>query len=458
MEFSAQELWEKALKLLRETVPQKVFEMWFSCIRPLKREKDKFFLEVGNELHRIWIKENYEGYIVDALKTVSGITFKIVYVENEELLPETTAEDAVHTIQKKEEKDDQEPEESKVIGSKFDSNYTFDTFIVGNSNQMAHAAAMAIAQSPGISYNPFFLYGGSGLGKTHLLHAIGNYVTGHRKNMRVVYISAEKFTNEFIESLRDHKSANFRRKYRNTDVLLIDDVQFLAYKEGIQEEFFHTFNTLYEARKQIVLTCDRPVKEIQNLQERLVTRFEWGLVADLQPPDLETRIAILKSKASQQKIVISDDIIHFLAENIRSDVRRLEGALYRIKGYQQLAKKQITFEVVRDILDDILMYEAKNVITIDEIKKVVADEFGIRVSDLTGRRRSEDIAFPRQIVMYLGREFTHLSTEAIGKEIGGRDHGTVIYACKVIKNRMDVDKNVRDLIHRLEWILKNGRR
>jgi chromosomal replication initiator protein len=455
MEISAQELWAKALKVLSETVSPKVVEMWFSCIRPLKVEKDKFYLEVGNELHHIWIKENYESYIVDALKTVSGTTFKICYHENEALLPVSPVEEEVQPVA---EKIKPEPENSKSVDSKFDSKYTFDTFIVGSSNQMAHAAAMAVAESPGVSYNPFFFYGGSGLGKTHLLHAIGNYIKEHHKNLRVVYLSAEKFTNEFIESLREVKTGNFRKKYRNIDVLLIDDVQFIAGKERIQEEFFHTFNALFEARKQIVLTCDRPVKEISNLQERLVTRFEWGFVADLQPPDLETRIAILKSKAIQQHIVIGDDIIQFLAENIRSDVRRLEGALIRIKGYQQLAKKNITFETVRNILEDILMHEARNIITIEEILKIVADEFGIRVSDITGRRRSEDVAFPRQIVMYLGREFTHLSTEAIGKEIGGRDHGTVIYACKVIKNRMDVDKNVKDIVKRLEWKLKTGKR
>ncbi|MCX7872348.1 MAG: chromosomal replication initiator protein DnaA [Verrucomicrobiae bacterium] len=455
MDVSAQEVWTKALKILEQTTSPKVFELWFSHIKPSRIEKEEFYIEVGNEFHEIWIHENYEPYIVDALKTVTGTEYKIVYEENRNLLPEQIGEDLIKVPSKVTKIESEEPLE---VDGRFDKSYTFETFIVGGSNQMAHAAAMAIAQSPGISYNPFFLYGGSGLGKTHLLHAIGNYVLGHRKNMRVVYISAEKFTNEYIESIRNIKTANFRKKYRNTDVLLIDDVQFLANKERIQEEFFHTFNALYEAHKQIVLTCDRPVKEIQNLQERLVTRFEWGLVADLQPPDLETRIAILKSKSAQQKVTIPDNIVLFLAENIRSDVRRLEGALYRIKGYQQLAKKQIDFDKVQEILGDILMVEAKKVITIEDILKIVAEEFGLRVSDLTGRRRSEDIAFPRQIAMYLAREFTHLSTEVIGQEIGGRDHGTVIYACKVIRNRMDVDKNVKDLVHRLEWKLKGGRK
>lgn len=455
MEVSANEIWSKALRILQQTTSPKVCEMWFSHIKPLRMEKNLFHIEVANELHSIWIKENYEGYIIDALKTVTGSEYKIVYEENKNTLPESVDEEIEESPAKIK---NIESTDSKDANGKFDKNYTFDTFIVGSCNQMAHAAAMAIAQSPGVSYNPFFLYGGSGLGKTHLLHAIGNYILEHRKDYHVVYISAEKFTNEYIESLREVKTPKFRKKYRSTDVLLIDDIQFLANKERIQEEFFHTFNALYESRKQIVLTCDRPIKEIQNLQERLVTRFEWGLVADLQPPDLETRIAIIKSKSAKQNISISEEIVQFLADCIRSDVRRIEGALLRIKAYQQLAKKEITLETVKVILEDILMDEAKNIITIEGILKVVADEFGVRISDLTGRRRSEDVVLPRQISMYLAREFTHLSTEAIGKEIGGRDHGTVIYACRVVQNRMDVDKNVKELVHRLEWKLKSGRR
>jgi len=332
----------------------------------------------------------------------------------------------------------------------FNPKNTFDTFVVGTNNNFAHAAALAVAQSPGKSYNPLFLYGGVGLGKTHLLHAIGQYVTTHRRAARVSYVSSEKFTNEYIDGIQNNQLVRFRKKYRQTDVLLIDDIQFLAGKERIQEEFFHTFNALHEGRKQIVLTCDRPASEIQNLEHRLVSRFEWGLVTDLQPPDVEMRLAILNKKAEFMGITLPEDIVHFLANRIRSNVRRLEGALIRVASYASLTGKKLNVEVVENLLREVLHEEGRFTINVEVIQKKVAEHYDIRLADMTSKRRPENIAFPRQVAMYLTRQMTESSLSAIGEAFGGRDHGTVLHACRLVKDRMEVDSNVRQVVHYLE--------
>ena len=332
----------------------------------------------------------------------------------------------------------------------FNPRNTFETFVVGSNNSFAHAAAMAVAQQPGKAYNPLFLYGGTGLGKTHLLHAVGQHMVATKKTAKVSYVTSEKFTNEYIAAIQENQLVKFRKKYRQTDVLLIDDIQFLAGKERIQEEFFHTFNTLHEANKQVVLTCDRPASEIQNLEHRLVSRFEWGLVTDLQPPDVETRLAILGNKVKTMGVEIPEEVLTFLANRIRTNIRRLEGALIRVASYAHLTGKELTNDVVENLLREILQEEGRHTITIEVIQKKVAEKFDLRMADMTSKRRPENIAFPRQIAMFLSRHLTEHSLSAIGETFGGRDHGTVLHACRLVKDRMEIDANVRQTVHYLE--------
>jgi chromosomal replication initiator protein len=332
----------------------------------------------------------------------------------------------------------------------FNPNNTFETFVVGSNNHHAHAACMGVAQKPGHTYNPLFLFGGVGLGKTHLLQAIGHHVLANKKNARIGYLSCERFTNEFIEALQNSQLPKFRKKHRELDVLLIDDIQFLQGKERIQEEFFHTFNALHDAHKQIVLTCDRPANEIQGLEQRLISRFEWGMTADLKAPDVETRLAILNKKAAALSVRLPDQIIMFLANRIRTNVRRLEGALVRVAAYAQLSGKTLDLETVETLLREILQEEGKVAISVSEIQKRVADYFDIRLADMTSKRRPENIAFPRQIAMYLTRQLTEHSLSAIGESFGGRDHGTVLHACRQVRDRMEVEAKVRQDVGYLE--------
>jgi chromosomal replication initiator protein len=332
----------------------------------------------------------------------------------------------------------------------FNPGNTFETFVVGDNNQFAHLTALAVAHNPGRSFNPLFLFGGVGLGKTHLLHAIGHHVLQSRRGARVAYLSCERFMNEFIEALQTNSLVKFRRRYRMLDLLLVDDIQFLGGKERIQEEFFHTFNALHEARKQIVLSCDRPASEIQGLEQRLISRFEWGQTADVQPPDVETRMAILRNKEKSLGFPIPVEITNFLASRIRTNVRRLEGAFTRVASYAQLTGRPLTLETVESLLREILQEEGRQTISIDSIQKRVADHYDIRLADMTSKRRPENIAFPRQVAMYLARQLTESSLSAIGDAFGGRDHGTVLHACRQVKDRMEVDANVRQTVSYLE--------
>jgi chromosomal replication initiator protein len=450
MQTSAEQIWGAAQEQLRSMLSPDTFNLWFAPLRAASaQENGALTLEVANDFCEVWLKDNYMGLLQDVVALASGhqmpIGFRVAAARAPAVLE--AREPAV-------EKPKPQPAPERNNQAPFDLGFnpknTFETFVVGNNNNFAYAAAQAVAQAPGKSYNPLFLYGGVGLGKTHLLQAIGQYVAAHKKNARVAYLSSEKFTNEYIDGIQNNQLAKFRKKYRQTDVLLIDDIQFLAGKERIQEEFFHTFNTLHEAHKQIVLTCDRPASEIQNLEQRLVSRFEWGLVTDLQPPDVEMRLAILNKKAQTMGVNLTEDILNFLANRIRTNIRRLEGALIRVASYASLTGKQLTVEVVESLLREILHEEGRYSISIEVIQKKVAEHFDIRLADMTSKRRPENIAFPRQIAMFLSRQMTETSLSAIGEAFGGRDHGTVLHACRLVKDRMEIDANVRQVVSYLE--------
>jgi chromosomal replication initiator protein len=426
------------------------YNLWFAPLKACPSENEQIVLEVANDFCEVWLKDNYMGLIQDVVALASGrqlpVKFRVVMPGS---APASASAPVAPVVQKP---TPAEPVTEKATNHEplFNPKNTFETFVVGNNNNFAYAAALAVAQSPGKSYNPLFLYGGVGLGKTHLLHAIGHHVCSHKKGARVAYVSSEKFTNEYIDGIQNNQLAKFRKKYRQTDVLLIDDIQFLAGKERIQEEFFHTFNALHESHRQIVLTCDRPASEIQNLEQRLVSRFEWGLVTDLQPPDVEMRLAILNKKAQLMGIALPEDILNFLANRIRTNIRRLEGALIRVASYSSLTGKKLTVEIVEGLLREILHEEGRYSIGIEAIQKKVAEHFDIRLADMTSKRRPENIAFPRQIAMYLAREMTESSLSVIGEAFGGRDHGTVLHACRLVKDRMEVDSNVRQVVSYLE--------
>jgi len=448
MQTPAEKLWSSAQELLRKKLNADIYNLWFANLRARSLQDGELTLEVANDFCDLWLKENYLTLLQDELGHVTGESIRVKFTIEHPVAPAgAEAEQAGRAARAAAEAEAHAPHVREVS---FNPRTTFDTFVVGNNNSFAHAAAMAVAKSPGQAYNPLFVYGGVGLGKTHLLHAIGQYVLNHKKGARVAYVSSERFTNEFIDALQTNQLVRFRRKYRQTDVLLIDDVHFLANKERIQEEFFHTFNAVHEAHKQIVLTCDRPAGEIQNLEHRLVSRFEWGLVTDLQPPDMETRIAILRKKEQTLGVSLPEEVIAFLASRIRANIRRLEGALIRVACFASLTGKTLTMERVEDLLRDLLHEEGRHTLTIEFIQKRVAEHFDIRQADMTSKRRPENIAFPRQVAMYLARQLTESSLNTIGEAFGGRDHGTVLHACRQVKDRMEVDSNVRQVVGYLE--------
>ncbi|MEI7808127.1 MAG: chromosomal replication initiator protein DnaA, partial [Verrucomicrobiota bacterium] len=398
----------------------------------------------------VWLKDNYIGLLQDAVAAASGSKLQVKFkVADGSSLPSPAPMPAA--VSTKAKASESTRERAILNGDlRFNPNNTFDTFVVGNNNNLAYAASKAVAEAPGKAYNPLYLYGGVGLGKTHLLQAIGQHIASTKKGARVAYVSSEKFTNEYIEAIQNNKLVAFRKKYRQSEVLLIDDIQFLAGKERIQEEFFHTFNALKEAHSQIVLTCDRPASEIQGLEHRLVSRFEWGQTADVQAPDVETRLAILKKKAQVMGVTLPDDVMDFLAIRIRTNIRRLEGALTRVAALASLTGKKLTIEVVENLLRETLHEEGRLTISIEVIQKKVAESYDIRLADMTSKRRPENIAFPRQIAMYLARQMTQSSLNTIGEAFGGRDHGTVLHACRLVKDRMDVDSDVRQRVSYLE--------
>jgi chromosomal replication initiator protein len=447
----AEKAWKSSQKRLQEILSGDIFDLWFKPVKAIGMDEAAFTLEVANEFCEVWLADNYSDLVKTAVAEATGRELKIVFrslgAVAEESRKLTTAPAEPDAATKK-------PKASSKADDIFNPRYTFDTFVVGN-NEFAHRAALAVAQNPGKSYNPLFLFGGVGLGKTHLLHAIGHQVLTQKPNARVCYVSCEKFTNEFIDAIQNNSLVQFRRKYRHTDVLLIDDVQFLAGKERIQEEFFHTFNALHESHKQIVLTCDRPAGEIAGLEDRLVSRFVWGLVTDLQPPDIETRLAILQKKAEAMGVELPDPILNFLAQRVRNNIRRLEGALIRIISYSSLTGKPLTQASVENLLRDVLDEESQQTVSMEMIQKKVAEHFDIRFADMTSKRRPEHIAFPRQIAMYLARHLTGNSLNSIGEAFGGRDHGTVLHACRLVKDRMEIDGGVRQTVGMLERKLRS---
>ncbi len=448
---AAEKVWSEALNLLRPILNQDIFNLWFSPIRPVALGDGAMVLEVTNDFCELWLKENYLKLIQELVSTASGQALEIKFVHSN-THAKSRSEPKVEQVREVEALSamDEAPERPNVKDLPFNPRNTFDTFVVGSNNSFAHAAALAVAKEPGKSYNPLFLYGGVGLGKTHLLHAIGQRVAQARRGCKVAYISSEKFTNEYIDAIQNNSLVKFRRKYRHVDVLLIDDVQFLAGKERIQEEFFHTFNALHEQHRQLVMTCDRPAGEIPGLEQRLVSRFEWGLVTDMQPPDIETRVAILRKKERAMGVTLPDEVINFLATRIHANIRRLEGALIRVASYSSLTGKAIGLEVAENLLRDVLSEEGRFAITIDVIQKRVAEHFDIRIADMTSKRRPENIAFPRQVAMFLSRQLTENSLNTIGEAFGGRDHGTVLHACRLVKDRMEVDSTVREAVRFLE--------
>lgn len=435
-----------------------VYDMWFKPMCCLQETDSEVILTVPNEFSAIWVADNYLELILEKVRLVAGrpikVTLKVfedVQKSAERELNLGNAKSGVKTPMQRTEPASANRGEMRVpIGNFLNPKNTFENFVVGLNNNLAHAASVAIANAPAKAYNPLFIYGDTGLGKTHLMHAVGHFILKNNRLAKVAYVSTEKFTNEFIRAIQENTLVKFRQRYRSVDVLLIDDIHFLSGKERIQEEFFHTFNDLFESGKQIFLTSDRPASEIAKLESRLVSRFQWGLVSDMQAPDLETRVAILSNKAGSLGMQLPEDVLQFIAEKVSRNIRRLEGALTRVASYNALMGKTVNLEVAEQLLGDILQEEAQNQVTIEKIQKRVADYYNLRLSDMVSRRRPANIAFPRQIAMYLSRILTSHPLQEIGEGFGGRDHGTVIHACKTVENIMDQDEAVRRSVEYLK--------
>lgn len=454
MNSQLHEIWQLTLSELSKDLNKPSFETWFNLTKPVSFENSCLVIEVPNDFTKEWFETRYREQIVRALKEITSDDHRVSFVISSDFQDKTETETPgdlflnnsdFTSIQKTD-----DHTKNKYI-SNFNPRYTFDTFVVGMCNRLSHAASLAVAESPARAYNPLFIYGGVGLGKTHLLHAIGQYTLINHGFSRVFYFSSEKFTNEFINAIRDNKTLEFRNKYRNMDVLLIDDIQFLAGKEQTQEEFFHTFNALHDNNKQIIISSDRPPKEIPTLEDRLRSRFEWGLITDLQPPDLETRTAILKKKALSDGIDIPDQVIQYIAGKVITNIRELEGALIRIVAYASLSETPVTLELTEAALQDIIFTRKKNITAINIIN-ATAENFNIKPEEVLSKKRTQNIAMTRQVAMYLCRMLTDLSLPKIGEEFGGRDHTTVLHAFKKIDYL--ISKN-NDLKNRLELIKNN---
>lgn len=470
MSFSQKELdhiWKKTLENIKEKITNPSFNTWFSETKAvMTTAENQLVLQVPNNFIQEWIESQYTDLIEDILEDLTGNKWTLILLIPEEV--KKFKENKKNSTKQKEDVDEEveivnENREENKIESElkqngFNPKYTFDTFVVGNSNRFAHAASLAVAEAPAKAYNPLFIYGDVGLGKTHLMQAIAHFILKNNPDYKVVYVSSETFTNELINSIKDDSTVDFRDKYRNIDILLVDDIQFLAGKERTQEEFFHTFNTLHESNRQLIISSDRPPKEIPTLEERLRSRFEWGLITDIQKPDLETRIAILRKKADIENLTIPNEVVIYIANKIQSNIRELEGALVKVIAYSSLVDREIDVDLAREALKDLVNKKKKEQIevNIERIKKIITEDYNLRMEDMQSKKRTQNIAFPRQIAMYLSRELTDFSLPHIGDEFGGRDHTTVIHAHNKIKEKIENENDFSNKIERLIDTIKHG--
>jgi len=438
-----EELWERVVADLRREIPESSFETWIAPVKVSSNSPETLTLKVPNKFYQVWISENYEEAIRNKVQEIWDRPISLTYSVEE---PPHEAE-----VQEKGRALTQEPPSSRI---QLNPKYTFKSFVVGSGNQFAHAASMAVAEEPGKTYNPLFIYGGVGLGKTHLLHAIGHHILARNPKTKVVYISAEKFMNELIDGIRLDRMAAFRKKYRGADVLLVDDIQFLAGKDRTQEEFFHTFNELHEASKQIVISSDRYPGEMERLEERLRSRFQWGLIADIQPPDLETRMAILEKKADMEGISLPQEIIYFIAKRVKSNVRELEGCLIRLGAISSIVGGPITLEMAKRALRDLFPQSSEEV-TVERIQKLVCDHFQVKLSELKSKKRSRSVVIPRQIAMYLARKYTHHSLPDLGEAFGGKDHTSVLHSIRKVEKMLKEDEEMQRTVEKLERLLED---
>lgn len=456
MKTELSQVWQQCLDTLEQHLPKASIENWLKTTKPLAVVDDTIIVGVQGDFAKDRLESRYGALLRQVLKDITKRTMHLKFVSNPNVI-----EDAVSTPASPPNGAHEvavtlppgsmaaAPIPSEGTFKPLNPKYTFNTFVIGSSNRFAHAASLAVAETPAKAYNPLFIYGGVGLGKTHLMHAIGHYVSAQNPYTRVAYVSTETFTNEFINAVRNNSTLEFQNLYRHVDVLLIDDIQFLAGKERTQEEFYHTFNAIHEANKQIVISSDRPPKEIPTLEDRLRSRFEWGLICDIQPPDLETRIAILRKKAQTESLNVPDDVMVYIASNIETNIRELEGALTRVMAYSGMMRNPVTYDLAIYALKDILPPSRPKQITIGAIKQVVAEHYSLKLQDFEVRKRTRSVAFPRQIAMYLARELTDSSLPRIGEEFGGRDHTTVIHACEKISDDMKQDPAFAHTIEQL---------
>ena len=443
-------LWDKSVNLIKDKISQQNFDTWIRPIRVTSLEGNQVHLSVPNKFFKDWLMENYRLIITDALSSIAGVELHVDFmiggdgggVAAQASVAGRPTSASTKTVR------------SKTHAS-LNQNYRFERFVVGASNQFAHAAAVSVAEQPAKNYNPLFIYGGVGLGKTHLLNAIGLHAVSLYPQMNVVYVSAEEFLNELVSSIRYDKMPKFREKYRNIDYLLIDDIQFIAGKGKTEEEFFHTFNTLHDSGKQIVVTSDKFPKDIPNLEGRLRSRFEWGLIADIQPPEIETRMAIIEKKAQENKVNLPKNVAHYIAVHAESNIRELEGFLIRIAAYSSLREREIDLDLAKEVLKKIIKQSEKEDITIDDIIKAVAMKTGVKISDVKSPKKNKNIVLARQVAMYLARKLTSASFPDIGEKIGGRDHSTIIYANNKLKRILETDIKIKNLLEEIEDSLKH---
>jgi chromosomal replication initiator protein len=440
--MSTENLWDRTLGRIESKVNKHSFYTWFKPTAFVAVRGSQLIVRVPNPVFRDWLNKHYAGVIRETLTEIAHAAFTVEFVTEDAPLPEAPQGVTQEEIDLA---TDSAPAPITASGG-LNLRYTFDSFIVGSSNQFAHAAARAVAEAPSRSYNPLFIYGGVGLGKTHLMHAIGRYVLDHVPGVRLTYISAERFMNEMINAMRYDRSIDFRERYRSVDVLLVDDIQFIAGKDGTQNEFFHTFNALHDAQKQIVISSDCPPREIQEIEERLRSRFEWGLIADIQPPDLETKVAIIRKKAETESVPLPDNVAIYIASKIKSNIRELEGSLIRLVAYASLTGQDITLPLAQEVLKNVLTQEDKAV-TIEIIQKFVADFYQLKVHDLKSRNNAKSIAIPRQVAMYLCKTLTHASLPEIGRSFGGKHHSTVIHSIRKVEELRKRDGDFNNLIN-----------